>query len=239
MKLRPRRGLLECTVADTNLDPFARAAFDRVAGLGGILGLSPLWLPALLGVVLEDGFPAFFCQQRIGRGGKPFGLWKLRSMRRNNSGPQITSGGDPRITKVGRVIRKYKIDELPQFWNVLKGDLSIVGPRPEVARYVDLNNPVWRQVLSVRPGITDLATLVYRNEEELLSGAADPERYYRETLLPAKLKLNVEYLENRTWWTDIKLIFLTARYSFFPAGFDSERIRQSLVEQKPLLEQNS
>ena len=209
----------------------SRNTFDRLAGLAGVAAFSPLWVPALVGVIAEDGFPAFYKQQRIGRAGKPFLLWKLRSMRNNNSGPQITARGDARITRVGRIIRKYKIDELPQFWNLVTGELSLVGPRPEVARYVDLADPVWQRVLSVRPGITDLATLVYRNEEELLAAAPDPERLYRETILPAKLKLNLDYLENRTWWTDIKLIVMTARYSFFPGGFDSDKIRQGLLEQ--------
>jgi lipopolysaccharide/colanic/teichoic acid biosynthesis glycosyltransferase len=208
-----------------------RDLFDRLAGVCGVVAFSPIVVPALLGIVLEDGFPAFYKQQRVGRHGKPFLLWKLRSMRTSNSGPQITAGGDPRITRVGRFIRRYKIDELPQFWNLVTGELSLVGPRPEVARYVDLASPVWQRVLSVRPGITDLATLVYRNEEELLAAAADPERAYRETILPAKLQLNVEYLENRTWWTDIKLIVMTARYSFFPGGFDGDKIRQGLLEQ--------
>ena len=208
-----------------------RTLFDRAAGVAGLTLLSPLWLAALAAVVVEDGFPAFFRQQRVGRGGKNFALLKLRSMRKNNIGPQITSGRDPRITRVGRIIRKYKIDELPQFWNVVTGELSVVGPRPEVPRYVDVRDPIWQRVLSVRPGITDLATLVYRNEEELLAAAPDPERYYRETLLPAKLRLNVEYLDNRNWWSDVKLIVLTARYSFFPGGFDGEKIRQVLLEQ--------
>jgi lipopolysaccharide/colanic/teichoic acid biosynthesis glycosyltransferase len=208
-----------------------RDLFDRLAGLCGVVAFSPVLVPAIIGVVMEGGFPAFYKQQRVGRNGKPFLLWKLRSMRTSNSGPQITAGGDARITRVGRFIRKYKIDELPQFWNLVTGELSLVGPRPEVARYVDLSSPVWQRVLSVRPGITDLATLIYRNEEELLAAAADPERAYRETILPAKLRLNVEYLENRTWWTDIKLIVMTARYSFFPGGFDGDKIRQDLMEQ--------
>jgi lipopolysaccharide/colanic/teichoic acid biosynthesis glycosyltransferase len=207
-----------------------RDLFDRLAGICGLIAFSPVLVPALLCVVVEDGFPAFYKQQRIGRGGKPFLLWKLRSMRNGNAGPQITAGGDPRITRVGRFIRKYKVDELPQFWNLVTGELSLVGPRPEVPRYVDLGNPTWQRVLSVRPGITDLATLVYRNEEELLAAAADPELAYRQTILPAKLRLNVEYLENRTWWTDVKLIVMTARYSFFPGGFDGDKIRQGLLE---------
>ena len=211
------------------LGDFGRAAFDRIGGTFALIGLAPLWIPALAGVVIEDGFPAFFRQQRVGKDGKPFLLWKLRSMRQTNAGPQITAGGDPRITRVGRIIRKYKIDELPQFWNVVIGDISLVGPRPEVPRYVDLESPVWQRVLSVRPGITDLATLVFRNEEELLASAVDPERFYRETLLPSKLQLNMDYLKNRTWWTDIKLIVMTARYSFFPGGFNSKKIRQVLI----------
>jgi lipopolysaccharide/colanic/teichoic acid biosynthesis glycosyltransferase len=213
-----------------NQPGFRRDLFDRTAGLAGLVVFSPLWIPALAAILAEDGAPGLYRQQRIGRNGVPFLLWKLRSMRNTvNNGPQITASNDNRITRTGRVIRKYKIDELPQFWNLFTGHMSLVGPRPEVPRYVDLADPTWQRVLAVRPGITDLATLVYRNEEELLAAAPDPERYYRDTLLKAKLRLNLEYLEHRTWWTDLKLIALTARYSFFPGGFDSDKVRQLLL----------
>lgn len=211
-----------------------RDLFDRAAGLGGLIVTSPLWVPSLVAVVIEDGFPAFYKQQRIGVNGEPFQLWKLRSMRSLNPGQtasQVTASGDPRITRTGRFIRKFKIDELPQFINLLSGEMSLVGPRPEVPRYVDLNDPTWQRVLAVRPGITDLATLVFRNEEELLAAAANPEEYYRNVILTSKLQLNVEYLENRSWWTDIKLIALTARYSFFPGGFDGDKVRRAVLRE--------
>ena len=150
-------------------------------------------------------------------------------MRMNNDGTAITSGGDRRITPVGKVLRRYKLDEFPQLWNVVRGDMSFIGPRPEVPCFVDSGDPVWQAVHSVRPGITDLATLVYRDEEKLLAGFADPERGYREAVLPAKLALNLQYLERRSAARDLKLLALTIRYSFVPGGFDPERVRQAIL----------
>ena len=186
---------------------------------------APLMAAAAAAVWLEDGFPVFFRQTRVGRGNRPFRLLKFRSMRKDAAGSKLTAGGDRRITVAGRVLRKYKLDELPQLWNVIRGEMSIVGPRPEVPEYVDAASPQWRAVLRHRPGITDLATLMYRNEEEILAAACDPERYYRETLLPAKLALNLRYAASSSAWTDLKLILLTLRYSFIPD-------RKSVVEGK-------
>jgi lipopolysaccharide/colanic/teichoic acid biosynthesis glycosyltransferase len=165
-----------------------RSLFDRVAAALGLVALAPVLVAVGIAVVIEDGWPWWFAQERIGRSGRPFRLLKFRSMRRANSGSLITARGDSRITRVGAVIRKYKLDELPQLWNVLKGEMDLIGPRPEVARYVEMNDPLWRGVLQVRPGITDLATLVYRNEEEILAQAEDPEQYYRQVVLPEKLR---------------------------------------------------
>jgi lipopolysaccharide/colanic/teichoic acid biosynthesis glycosyltransferase len=182
-----------------------------------------------IAVKVQDGGPIFFRQQRVGRNGSPFTLWKFRSMRLANQGAAFTSSGDRRITTVGRILRKYKLDELPQLWNVVRGDMSLIGPRPEVPHFVDAESPVWQAVHRVRPGITDLATLVYRDEESILAGFADPEQGYRDAVLPAKLALNLEYLRERSLGRDMKLLALTVRYSFVRDGFDPDRIRQSIL----------
>jgi lipopolysaccharide/colanic/teichoic acid biosynthesis glycosyltransferase len=206
-----------------------RTVFDRTAAAAGLLVLLPVVLPIAVAIVLNDGFPVFFRQQRVGRGGRTFALWKFRSMRKNNSTAQITASGDERITAVGRILRKYKLDELPQLWNVLRGEMSLIGPRPEVPCYVDMADPVWRQVLAVRPGITDLATLIFRNEEEILAKAPDPERCYREEVLPQKQALNMDYIQRRNWLVDLKLLLWTVRFSFAPAGFRSEQIKTRII----------
>jgi len=191
-------------------------ALDIAAASVGLAVASPVIALAGLAIYLEDGWPVFYRHMRIGRGGVPFGLYKLRSMTRNASGPAITAAGDRRVTRVGRWIRKYKLDELPQLWNVLIGDMSLIGPRPEAPAYVDLDAPEWRETLSCRPGITDLATLMYRNEEALLGSSSNPEQFYREQILPHKLQLNREFLRRRTFWLEIKLIVLSVRHSFWP-----------------------
>ncbi len=189
----------------------AKAVFDRVAAALGLVVLAPVLALIAAAIVLEAGFPVLFRQTRVGRGGRPFRLVKFRSMRMDVAGTRITAGRDPRVTRVGAWLRRRKIDELPQLWNVLRGDLSLVGPRPEIPPFVDTQDPVWRAVLEVRPGITDPASLQFRHEEELLSGAADAERYYREAILPPKLALNLEYIRTRTFWGDLKLIARTLR----------------------------
>lgn len=164
---------------------------------------------ALLGVAiaLSSRGPIFFRQTRVGRHGQLFDLYKLRTMKSSNDGPQVTAKNDARITSLGRFLRRTKLDELPTFWNVLRGDVALVGPRPEVPRYVQLDDPVWQAVLAVRPGLTDPVTLSLRNEEELLAGVgSDTERYYVEELQPAKLKGYVTYLAERTWRTDLQVL---------------------------------
>jgi len=194
----------------------AKAVLDRLGAAVGLLALAPLLLLVAVAIVLDDGFPVLFRQIRVGRGGRPFRLWKFRSMRRNAAGPRITTGRDPRITRAGAWLRRYKIDELPQLWNVLVGELSLVGPRPEVPAFVDPADPVWQGVLAVKPGITDPASLAYRQEEQMLAGAPDPEHYYREVLLPAKLALNLEYLRTRSFWRDLRLIIRTLQACISP-----------------------
>jgi lipopolysaccharide/colanic/teichoic acid biosynthesis glycosyltransferase len=206
-----------------------RRVFDIVTALMLLLLASPLLLLIAFTVRLQDGGPMLFRQERIGRHGTPFALWKFRSMSTGNRGAAITSSADRRVTPIGRLLRRYKLDELPQLWNVLRGDMSFIGPRPEVPCFVDSTDPVWQAVHSVRPGITDLATLVYRDEETILAGFPDPERGYRETVLPAKLALNLQYLERRSAVRDLKLLALTIRYSFLPGGFDSDRIKDAIL----------
>ena len=146
----------------------------------------------------------------MGRGGRPFRLVKLRSMRVAREGPRVTARGDDRVTPVGRVLRRTKLDELPELWNVLRGDMSFVGPRPEVPEYVDLTDPAWAEVLQARPGLTDPVTLALRDEEDLMeSVAGDRERYYRETLQPRKLAGYRSYLQRRTWRSDVGVIWST------------------------------
>ena len=146
----------------------------------------------------------------------------------NMKGTRITAAGDPRLFRVGKVLRKFKIDELPQLWNVVTGDMSLVGPRPELPEFVAMDDLAWQQVLAVRPGITDYATLLYRNEEELLAGRSNPEVFYRNQVVPAKLALNIRYIAQRSFWRDLKVILLTIRYSFIPAGIDAEQLNRAL-----------
>jgi len=187
---------------------------EATAAAAGLLLAAPLLLLSGLVVVATSRGPALFLQTRSGRGGRPFVLFKLRSMR-EASGPQVTARGDPRVTRFGRFLRRTKLDEVPQLWNVLRGEMSLVGPRPEVPRYVDLENPLWKRVLAVRPGMTDPVSLLLRNEEEILGQAeGDRERFYRETLLPFKLRGYVRYLARRSAWSDVRVLFQTLT-SFF------------------------
>jgi lipopolysaccharide/colanic/teichoic acid biosynthesis glycosyltransferase len=184
---------------------------DIVFSAIGLLLLSPLFLIVYVLIRCESKGGGFYCQQRVGKDGRMFGLYKFRSMRTGSDKKGlITVGGhDSRITRMGYFIRKYKIDELPQLWNVLKGDMSLVGPRPEVKKYVDLYTEEQRRVLSVRPGITDYASIEYVDENEILGNADDPDRVYVEEIMPAKIKLNMRYIENRNLNEYFKIIGLT------------------------------
>ena len=194
-----------------------------------IIFLSPLLAACALAIMLEGGPPIFFRQQRLGLRGRPFSILKLRSMRVRHDGPSVTAAGDPRVTIVGGFLRRYKLDELPQLWNVLRGDMSLVGPRPEVPAFVVASDPRWQRVLSTRPGLTDLATLMYRNEEQILSKAAEPELYYRDVVLPSKLDLNIEYLRHRSPWKDLIVITLTLESCILPERLDVAAVRRSLL----------
>ena len=187
----------------------AKRLFDIVASALGLLLLAPLLLLVALWVRLDSPGPVLFRQTRVGRFGEPFVIHKFRTMR-VESGAAITVGEDPRITRSGRLLRQAKLDELPQLWDVLRGAMSLVGPRPELPRYVELYpEPLKLAVLAVRPGITDPASLAYSHEAELLAAAADPEREYREIILPAKLRLSADYAARAGLASDLKLIART------------------------------
>ena len=179
----------------------------------GLVLLSPLFILFYILVWMESKGGGFFVQERIGKDGKPFGLYKFRSMKTEAEAEgQITVGThDTRITRIGYFLRKYKLDELPQLWNVLKGDMSIVGPRPEVRRYVELYTEEQRKVLTVRPGITDHASIRYINENEILCRADDPERVYIEQIMPDKIELNMVYIEHHTLREYLRVILLTIK----------------------------
>ena len=188
-----------------------KRALDIVASLLALVVLLPLLLLIALAVALTTPGGAFFKQVRVGREGREFGLLKFRSMRPGSeSKGQITVGGrDPRITGVGYLLRKTKLDELPQLWNVLVGDMSSVGPRPEVPKYVALYTSEQRAVLEVRPGITSLASIAYIDENEVLGRSSDPERTYVEEVMPAKLKLDLQYVSERSLGLDLRIILRT------------------------------
>ncbi len=199
--------------------PFRRM-LDVVVALLGLLLPAPLWLGLALAVKLQDGGPVFYRARRVGQGGRPFCLYKFRTMivAADRQGPGITAGGDPRITRLGRLLRRTKLDEMPQLLNVLRGEMSLVGPRPEDPRYVALYTPEQQAVLQARPGITSAASLAFRHEESLLVGA-DPETQYRTVVMPAKLALDLAYLQRRTPLSDLGLILRTVAVMFqFPPG---------------------
>jgi len=183
---------------------------DVLVSLIGLILLGPLFLLLAALIKLDSPGPVFYRAERMGKGGQPFRLCKFRSMVRDaeQHGPAITSAGDNRITRVGRMLRRTKTDELPQLVNVLKGDMSLVGPRPEDPRYVQLYTPEQRRVLEVRPGITSPASLMYRHEEQVLSGP-DWEEVYVGQVMPHKLQLELDYLERRTFWSDLWVLFAT------------------------------
>ena len=184
--------------------------FDLVVAALGLLVLAPVLLTLGLWVALDSAGPVFFRQQRVGRAGRLFDIYKFRTMRAAADGPAITVGADARITRAGRWLRRTKADELPQLLNVLRGDMSLVGPRPEVPQYVALYPASLRDlVLSVRPGITDRASIEYRDESTLLGQSSDPERTYVEQILPVKLRYAAEYAQSHTLWGDVKIIART------------------------------
>ncbi len=185
--------------------------FDLLFAGCGLLLLSPAFLVLAALVKLADRGPVLFRQQRVGQGERLFWILKFRSMVADGErlGLSVTKDGDPRITRIGRFLRKSKLDELPQLWNVFRGEMSFVGPRPEVPRYVAKYSEAQRQVLALKPGITDLATLEFRNEEELLRMAPDTEQFYLAYCVPRKIELNLAYAESASRWEDTKIILRT------------------------------
>ena len=192
---------------------FGKRVFDLIASIFGLIILAPLFLIVALLIKIGSKGPIFFVQKRVGKDFKEFNLYKFRSMVADapKKGLQITSTDDPRITKIGRILRKTKLDELPQLINVIKGDMSLVGPRPEVKKYVDLKKDEYKKVLSVHPGITDLAAIEFVNEEEILSKFDDKEKAYIEKILPQKIDLYNKYIDNISFLEDIRIILKTLK----------------------------
>ena len=191
----------------------AKRIFDIFFSLIGLLILSPFLAIISLLIIIGSGLPVFYIQKRVGRYDVDFGLFKFRTMKKNadKAGLLTVGGRDPRITGIGYYLRKYKLDELPQLLNVLYGNMSLVGPRPEVRKYVDMYTDEQKEVLKVRPGITDYASLLYFEENELLANSKNPEQTYIKEVMPAKLQLNKKYVSQMGLGTDFKIIFKTLR----------------------------
>lgn len=188
----------------------AKFVFDRVMALMGLLFLWPVLLvTAVLIKIKMPGGPVIFRQQRVGRNGRLFTMYKFRSMTVGHGGSSVSVAGESRITPLGAKLRKYKLDELPELWNVLTGDMSFVGPRPDVPGYADKLEGEDRLILKLRPGITGPASLKYRNEEEILAQQSNPQQYNDEVIFPDKVRINLEYYHNRSFLGDLKLIFQT------------------------------
>lgn len=187
--------------------------FDIISSLLGLIILSPLLIILAFWVGLSSKGGVFYSQTRVGRGNKDFKVLKFRSMALGSDQKGLLSigkdGRDPRVTRVGYVLRRYKLDELPQLLNVLKGDMSLVGPRPEVRKYVNLYNKAQLEVLKVRPGITDMASIAFKNENDLLAKADNPEEFYVKVIMPKKINMSLKYLNERSFLKDINIIFKT------------------------------
>ena len=192
---------------------YFKRVFDFIAAFMGIVILFPILLLIALWIKLSSKGPLFYTQKRVGKDFKEFDIYKFRSMvvDADKIGPSVTSGDDPRITEVGKFIRKTKIDELPQLLNVLQGDMSFVGPRPEVMKFVDKKRDAYIKVLSVRPGITDNAAIEFRDEETIMNSYEDKEKAYLEIILPQKIKLYYNYIDNISFTNDIKLLLQTLK----------------------------
>ena len=210
--------------------------FDMTASAVALIALFPLLLIVGLIVRLSSPGPALFRQVRIGRHGKPFTLLKFRTMVANDQGaePLVTGGDDPRITGLGKWLRRTKIDELPELWNVLVGDMSLVGYRPEVPRYVDRYRPEWRRVIDTRPGVTDPVTLRFIDEEALLVGVVDRERAYIEVILPIKMELILDYLERRSFVFDFQILIKTLWIMAFKKFLRGRDERYTLIAREAI-----
>ena len=186
-----------------------KRTFDIVLSIFAIFLLFPSFLVVSFLIVIDSGFPIFFLQKRIGRGAKEFNIIKFRTMKTNNENITITVSDDSRITRIGKYLRKTKIDELPEILNVLFGQMSFVGPRPDVKGYADKLKGANRKILALRPGITGPASLKYYNEEYILSQKSNPKKYNDEVIFPDKVKINMDYFHNRSFFLDLKIIFAT------------------------------
>ena len=186
-----------------------KRAVDILLSSLALLTLVPILALIAVAIVMDSGWPIFYRQERVGRGFQMFRIWKFRSMTMSHEGPLITVRGDTRVTRVGRVLRATKLDELPQLWNVVRGDMSLVGPRPEIPEYVAMFANRYKDVLAVRPGITDLASVQFRDEEYVLARVPDSVEYYARKLLPAKLELAEEYLRKRSFLFDLSILLQT------------------------------
>lgn len=184
--------------------------------LAGLIVFGTLFLPIAAGIKLVSRNPILFRQKRVGRRGREFILYKFRSMQTWSTGLKLTAADDYRLTRTGKWLRRSKLDELPQLWNVLRGEMSFVGPRPEVPEYVDLQNPLWNEILSVRPGMTDPVVLQLRNEEQLLASVEDRETFYLEVLQPFKLRGWAWFVRNKTWKTDLWILGRTFKMILLP-----------------------
>ena len=203
----------------------AKRALDLVGAGVGVVLLAPLFALVAVAIKAGDGGPVFYRQRRVGRNGREFRIWKFRTMvvDAERAGPPLTAGEDPRVTRVGAVLRRFKLDELPQLLNVLVGEMSLVGPRPEVARYIAYYTPSERLILRHVPGITDPASLVYADEAALLAGAADPERIYLRQIMPEKIRLSMRYARSATVLSDMMVILQTLH--LLPRTEPSPRLR--------------
>jgi lipopolysaccharide/colanic/teichoic acid biosynthesis glycosyltransferase len=194
-----------------------KRGFDLLISTSGLIILSPFMLLICLLIVIDDGTPVIYKAGRVGKYGRIFKMFKFRTMIRNaeKAGPSSASSSDSRITKTGRFLRKYKLDELPQLLNVFTGQMSIIGPRPEEKKFTDLFNEEERMILSVKPGITDWASLLNSNEGEILEGSEDPDQTYMELIRPGKIELQLKYVRNSNFLVDLKILFLTLRKLIF------------------------
>jgi lipopolysaccharide/colanic/teichoic acid biosynthesis glycosyltransferase len=206
--------------------------FDIVFSFIGLLLLQPLFVVVAIMIKVDSAGPILFRQGRIGKNFRRFTIYKFRTMvvDAENKGLRITSGGDNRVTRAGRILRKFKIDELPQLFNVLKADMSLVGPRPEVEEYVKLYERDYKEILKRRPGITDVSSIIFREEEAVLKNQVDPEGYYEKILLPEKIRLAKEYIENSSLLYDLKLVLNTIHKIFYPPAIPDGVCSQKIMQ---------
>jgi lipopolysaccharide/colanic/teichoic acid biosynthesis glycosyltransferase len=206
--------------------------FDILFSFIGVLLLQPLFVVVAIMIKVESTGPVFFKQGRVGKNFRRFMIYKFRTMvvDAEKKGLRITSGGDHRVTRIGRILRKLKIDELPQLINVLKGDMSLVGPRPEVEEYVKLYEKDYVEILKRRPGITDVSSIIFREEEAVLKNQADPEGYYKKILLPEKIRLAKEYISHSSFLYDLKLILNTIHKIFDAPAVAHDGYREKIIQ---------